>query len=183
MNDLFGFERRDISLRDYQQQAVSALDDSLRTHNAPLLVLPTGGGKTRIACALMQRETERGGRSLFLAPRRELIYQTSRSLRDLGIMHGVVMAQAEHLDAPHMPVQVGSIDTLVSRALRKGRTLDLPITGMESGIEGLKPSQSEVFFPSAGRKKRARRSITAARTARNGLSSPPSSTVPAARRP
>jgi len=93
------------------------LGDFTVTHNS---------GKTRIACALMQRETERGGRSLFLAPRRELIYQTSRSLRDLGIMHGVVMAQAEHLEAPHMPVQVGSIDTLVSRALRKGRTLDLP---------------------------------------------------------
>lgn len=125
--DLFGHETQPIELRPYQHEAIARYDAALeRGRTAPILVLPTGSGKTYTACALMQREAERGGCSLFLAPRRELIHQTSRSLRNLGVLHGVVMAQAEHLEAPHLPVQVGSIDTLVSRALRRGRDLELP---------------------------------------------------------
>ncbi|MFZ1108465.1 MAG: DEAD/DEAH box helicase [Rhodomicrobium sp.] len=62
-----------ISLRPYQQDAVAAVFSSWQAgYRAPLLVLPTGAGKT-ITFAEVARRTQ--GRVLVIAHRRELIWQ------------------------------------------------------------------------------------------------------------
>jgi DNA repair protein RadD len=111
-------------LRHYQHQALAqiraAIIDGFR---ALLLVLPTGAGKTVIAAELMRQAVAKGKRALFLAPRRELVHQTSAKLA--GHRHGVLLAGADHKMDLYAPLQVASVDTLRSRLLRRKR-LELP---------------------------------------------------------
>ena len=108
----------------FQQRAVELLDAAVAaSKRAPLLVLPTGSGKTVIAAHLMRRAVERRERALFLAPRRELVAQTSAKLA--GQRHGVLLAGAESQCDLYAPVQIASIDTLLARAIRRHR-LTLP---------------------------------------------------------
>lgn len=116
-----------LVLRDYQREAIGKLDTAITAGAcAPLLVAPTGSGKTVMAASLIEREIARGGRPLFIAPRRELIRQASRTLREAGISHGVILAGADHLHAPDAPAQVASVDTLLSRLVRRGLLAELP---------------------------------------------------------
>lgn len=123
MADLFAAS---IELREYQQRAIRDVLSAFETGaRSPLLVLPTGAGKTTVAAALMQREIAAEGAALFLAPRRELVQQAARRLRDAGIEAGTLLAGAEHLAAPDARAQVASIDTLLARS-RHGRSVELP---------------------------------------------------------
>src|SRR5437016_3556076 len=110
----------------HQQRAIADVDAAvLAGRRAPLLVLPTGAGKTVIAAERIRREVAAGGSALFVAPRRELIYQTSAKLDAIGVEHGVLLAGADERAGLAAPVQVASVDTLVARALRRSR-LRLP---------------------------------------------------------
>jgi len=103
--------------RPYQSKLVE--DARLAIRNGarrPLIVLPTGGGKTKVACDIILGAVAKGKRILFLAHRRELIFQPSGKLDDLGVDHGIVMAQ-HWRSKPELPVQVASIQTLVNRQL------------------------------------------------------------------
>lgn len=109
-------------LRPYQLAALGGLDAlRLRGVRAVLLVAPTGSGKTVIAAEIVRRAKDK--RVLFLAPRRELIHQTTRKLNDAGVKYGVLMAGDKRTDI-YAQVQVASVDTLVSRVIRS-RKLDL----------------------------------------------------------
>ena len=58
-------------LRPYQRATVAQIATAVQAGvRAPLVVLPTGAGKTVIGAELTRREVERGGSALFLAPRR-----------------------------------------------------------------------------------------------------------------
>lgn len=116
------------TLRDYQKVAIEMLGYSLRSgHRCPVLVLPCGAGKTVVAAELMRRCVERNNRALFLAPRRELVDQTAEKLDSVGVEYGVVMAGEEHRHDPRLPLQVGSVDTLLARMVRRKRlTLQTP---------------------------------------------------------
>lgn len=99
-------------LRPYQSAALESLRRSLATgHKRPILVSPTGSGKTVMAKGIIESATTKGRRVMFLAPRRELIKQTSRTLERAGIRHGVIMAGEELIGAD---VQVASWDSLRS---------------------------------------------------------------------
>jgi len=125
--DLFTPPPAGLALREYQHYAIAKVDAALvGGSRAPLLVAPTGSGKTVIATELVRREVEAGGRVLFLAPRRELISQASRKLRDGGVPHGVILAGADHLHDIDARAQVASLDTLLSRVLRQGKLSELP---------------------------------------------------------
>ncbi|MBF0111051.1 MAG: DEAD/DEAH box helicase [Magnetococcales bacterium] len=104
-----------IGLRPYQIQAVDRLRSTIRAgHRRIVLVAPTGAGKTIIASHIIHSAVARGTMVLFLAHRRELINQASSKLDDVGIDHGVVMADHPR-DRPELPVQVASVQTLVRR--------------------------------------------------------------------
>lgn len=107
-------------LRPYQVSAIDALRASLRGgKRRPVLVLPTGSGKTQVAREIVRMAREKAKRVLFLAPRRELIYQASARFAAAGIMHGVIMAgEPRSLMAD---VQIASFDTLHARGMRGGK--------------------------------------------------------------
>ena len=107
-----------IELRDYQADSIDSLKLSLQAgHRRPILVLPCGGGQTHIACAIIHGAVEKGKRVLFLAPRRELIYQANDRLWDHEIDSGIIMAGEKRVQ--ELPVQVASFDTLHARGIRK----------------------------------------------------------------
>ena len=104
-------------LRPYQLSALDGLRASFRAgKRAPVLVAPCGSGKTHIAKAIIDGAVAKGNQVLFLAPRRELIYQTSAKLDEARIRHGIVMAGEE----PDMmaQVQVACVPTLHRRLQR-----------------------------------------------------------------
>lgn len=104
-------------LREYQEEAIRSLRASLaQGKRRPVLVSPTGSGKTRVSIEIIRMAVEKGKRVLFLAPRRELIYQASAVLESAGVQHGVLMA-GEPANRYAM-VQVASFDTLWARRER-----------------------------------------------------------------
>lgn len=112
-----------VSLRDYQRDALANLRRSIaqgRRH--PILGSPTGSGKTVMAQGLIESARDKGSRVLFLAPRRELVHQASRTLGEGRIPHSIIMAG--HQPALSSPVQVASWDTL--RAWTRKGKIDAP---------------------------------------------------------
>lgn len=108
-----------LTPRPYQYEAVAALlAATARGVQRPLLVLPTGTGKTIVFALLVQR---RGGRSLILAHRDELIQQAVDKLRlvDPTLALGVVQATRDEHTAPTV---VASVQTL-SRRTRLARVV------------------------------------------------------------
>lgn len=102
-----------ISLRDYQDTSVRALRAAYAAgKKAPLLALPTGGGKTVIFSYVTHGAAARGKRVLIVAHRRELIRQASRKLSDVGVQHGII---APGFTPTRDMVQVASIQTLGNR--------------------------------------------------------------------
>lgn len=115
-------------LRDYQQRAIEMLRESFGGGaRAPLLVLPTGAGKTVIAAEIVRSAAARGSRVLFLAPRRELVRQASGKFHAIGIEHGVILAGSRELERLYERVQVASVDTLLSRLVRAPEHRRLPL--------------------------------------------------------
>jgi ATP-dependent helicase IRC3 len=101
-----------LTPRPYQHEAVAALlAAAVRGVQRPLLVLPTGTGKTIIFALLVQR---RGGRALILAHRDELIQQAVDKLHLVDPTIALSVAQAEH-DEHMAPTVVASVQTLSRR--------------------------------------------------------------------
>lgn len=113
-----------IELREYQHDVIDRLRAVITAgHRRPLLVAPTGSGKTIIAAEVVRRTMARDNHVLFLAHRRELIHQASRKLHETAISHGVLLAG--EIPLPDRNVQVASVQTLWSRALRR-EVMELP---------------------------------------------------------
>lgn len=111
-------------LRPYQTKGVNDLRRSIASgHRSPCLVLPTGAGKTILARDLIQSAVAKGKQVLFLAPRRELIFQCAEKLTRAGVNHSILMA-GEPMNR-FAPVQVASVPTLHARAVRSKR-MDCP---------------------------------------------------------
>lgn len=83
-----------------------------------LLVAPTGSGKTIMASRIIALALAMGTRVTFLTHRKELIEQTVKKLRALGIRVGII--KAGYAPDPLAPVQVASIQTLIRRDLPDG---------------------------------------------------------------
>ncbi len=96
-------------LRFYQAEAVDQIARAFAGGaRAPILVLPTGSGKTVVAGEVIRREVERGGTCLFLAPRRELVLQCSAALLWTGVDNGAFMAERRGLEvATNKPLRDG----------------------------------------------------------------------------
>jgi superfamily II DNA or RNA helicase len=97
-----------LELRDYQRRAVEAVTAVL--DRRPILVSPTGSGKTTMATEIVER---RNVPTLWLAHRKELIDQAAARLQAHGLTTGIVMAGYDPF--PLAQVQVASIQTLTRR--------------------------------------------------------------------
>ena len=82
-----------------------------------LLTSPTGTGKARIACLLIDRWVEEGKRVSLYTNRKMLIEQLSGVLDKHGIRHGV--RAAGHDDELHLDVQVSSVQTEGARVIKR----------------------------------------------------------------
>lgn len=79
-----------IVLRDYQEDAVSQVNEQLKQHRSVLLVLATGSGKTPCSGELAKQRFDRGETVLFIAHRQELISQASLTFGVMGIPHKLI---------------------------------------------------------------------------------------------
>lgn len=106
---------KEIVLRDYQLDAVEKLRDNIRSKiKNQILCIATGGGKTVIAAHLLQESSNKKRRAIFVCDRISLINQTSKTLDDYDIPHGVMQAQHWRFK-PWERVQVCSAATLARR--------------------------------------------------------------------
>jgi len=96
------------TLRPYQHAAVDATLAAL--DRDPVLVAPTGSGKTTMAVEIVTRLHRP---TLWLAHRAELIEQAAHRLEDFGLAVGIIKAGMAPF--PLAPVQVASVQTLVRR--------------------------------------------------------------------
>jgi DNA repair protein RadD len=107
-------------LRPYQVQVIEDVQRVVETGRRRVLaVAPTGSGKTIVAAEIIRSAVADGDRVLVLAHTREIIRQTSIKLYGYDIEHGII--QAGLVANPERPVQVASIQTLWTRAMRLER--------------------------------------------------------------
>jgi superfamily II DNA or RNA helicase len=103
-----------MQLRPYQLDIDTAIRDSLKAgKRRPLIVSPTGSGKTVIFSHIAGGAGRKGKRVWILVHRQELIDQTSRTMRDFDVPHGVIAAGWPVDPLPH--VQIVSVQTVVRR--------------------------------------------------------------------
>jgi DNA repair protein RadD len=112
------------ALRPYQDRLITDLGATVAAGSHKVLVVaPTGAGKTVIAAQIIKDASRDGFSVLVLAHRREIITHTVRKLRDHGVEAGII--QSGFASRSYEPVQVASVQTLWSRAMRGGR-MQLP---------------------------------------------------------
>lgn len=104
----------------HQQRTIDMLRASLGAgKRRPLVQVPTGGGKTKIAAAIVDGALRKGKRILFCVPALSLVDQTvaafgEEAINDIGVIQG------DHLLTNWaQPVQVASVQTLMRRKLPK----------------------------------------------------------------
>lgn len=80
-----------IQLRDYQQDLVDRLRKSYASgKKSPLVVLPTGGGKTTVFSYVSNSASKNGKVVWLIAHRQELVRQISMTLARFDCMHNIV---------------------------------------------------------------------------------------------
>ncbi len=105
-----------ITLRPFQATAIESVRRVLRSGaRRVLLCLPTGGGKTLTAGAIIMSSQAKAKRVLFVAHRKELIDQSVTSLYRLGVHPVGVIRAGDRRRNLALPVQVASIQTLSRR--------------------------------------------------------------------
>jgi superfamily II DNA or RNA helicase len=103
-----------LTLRPYQTAAVAGIrQDYVQGRKAPLLVLPTGGGKTVVFSHIAASVASKAKRVMVLVHRVELLRQTSAALSKSGVDHSLINPQYTPDYRKH--VQVCSVQTLVKR--------------------------------------------------------------------
>jgi superfamily II DNA or RNA helicase len=103
-----------LTLRPRQSQAVAALRQAYGSgHRAPILVAPTGFGKTATATEIVRLTIARGRSVWFLAHLREILDDTAARLTAAGISHGSIRA-GRSSDYSKL-VQVVAVQTAVRR--------------------------------------------------------------------
>jgi len=108
-----------MQLRPYQQAAVSAVYEHLRTRDDnPCVVIPTGGGKTPVMAAICRDTVQQWqGRVLILAHVKELLEQSAEKLAQVcpDVKFGIYSAGLKRRET-HAPVVVAGIQSIYKRA-------------------------------------------------------------------
>lgn len=103
-----------IELWPFQKTLVKDLRSALQArYRAPLLVSPTGSGKTVMFSFLTGRFVTHGFRSVILAHRKELLDQISGTLNDFAVPHETIAPGIKYNDKPL--AHVASVFSVVRR--------------------------------------------------------------------
>jgi DNA repair protein RadD len=106
------------ALRDYQAKAVEDLRASLKSgKRRPVLQLPVGAGKTRVAAEIVNLALSKGKRAIFTVPRIALIDQTVDAFLHEGVSQVGVMQGIHELTDASRPCQIASVQTLQRRTI------------------------------------------------------------------
>ena len=109
---------KDVSLRDYQQEAKEQIFSQWDSADNILYQMPTGTGKTRLFTSIIRDINVWGLRNgqrqriLIIAHRSELLEQIDRSLNKYHITHGIIAGTFKDKRDLTLSVQVASIQTI-----------------------------------------------------------------------
>lgn len=115
MNSAITLRPRQVATIDKVRQAISKCAREGKPKRV-LIVAPCGFGKTVTSSAIMGAAMDRGNSSIFMADRRILVDQKSKTLTRCGIPHSILMAGEEF---SHALVVVASKDTYWSRVIER----------------------------------------------------------------
>lgn len=115
----------DIELWPFQADAKPRIVAAIQQNKRTLICSPTGSGKTVMMSDLMRDDFKAGKRMIAMAPRKELIQQLCSKLDTWGLMQYGLITAGSRVNS-YAPIQVASLDTLVSRTVRR-KALVLPI--------------------------------------------------------
>ncbi len=104
----------------HQELAIKLVGDEARAgKRAIVIVIPTGGGKTKLAAALAVRHLAKkpDGKVLFCAHREELVSQSYDAFTEDGLSCGVIQATPSRPMNPYRSTQIASTQTLLARNL------------------------------------------------------------------
>ena len=100
----------------HQERAIESLRGALRSGSKrPVLQLPTGAGKTRIAAEIISMARAKGNRVLFCVPAISLVDQTANAFWEQDIREIGVMQAMHPMNDASRPVQIASVQTLARR--------------------------------------------------------------------
>lgn len=108
-----------LSLRPYQKVAIDGARERFRAGDrSTLVVMPTGCGKTIVFTEMARLAAQRGGRTLVLAHRKELVEQARDKIQRFGGVDAGIDMGTEKPDTLTPPtVVVASVQTLHKRRL------------------------------------------------------------------
>ena len=111
-----------IQLRDYQASSSQSIISSLRAGGQPVVVLPTGSGKSLVIAEVARLAVERQKRIMILVHRRELCRQNAKAIRQLApdIEVGIHSAGLKQRDCDQQVIVAG-IQSVYRRAEDFGR--------------------------------------------------------------
>jgi DNA repair protein RadD len=97
-----------IKLRDYQEGSVKSAWESCRNGKNPVIVLPTGAGKSLVIAQLVKEAVSWGGRIVILAHRKELLEQNAAEIEKLcQVKVGVYSAGLKRRDTDEAVIVAG----------------------------------------------------------------------------
>jgi superfamily II DNA or RNA helicase len=134
-----------LPLRDYQHEALAALDNYWQNGHFTRLavILPTGSGKTVIFSELSRRAHARGMRPLILVHRDELVRQAADKIRSAMPNSSVGIVKAEHNDVSS-DVIVASVQTL-ARERRRNQLSNIGTIVVDEAHHALAPSYVKIL--------------------------------------
>lgn len=103
-------------MRDYQLRCVNELKEILDRGEDPLLISPTGSGKTAMT-AKVTKENSRDGkkRTLIIVPRKSLVFQTYKELVLWGLDVGMIVGREK--ESRRSQVQVATYQSIARRGI------------------------------------------------------------------
>lgn len=103
-----------ISLYDDQQDLLERATNIMRSGCKSLLIQSaTGSGKSVVASELVRRATNKGSKTWFIVPRRDLIRQMSKTYSAFNLEHSFIAA--DYIANPFAPTHICSMQTLANR--------------------------------------------------------------------
>lgn len=102
-----------LKLRDYQEDIVREIVKAFKMgYKSPLVVAPTGSGKTIIFAFIATGAIKKGKRVLILTHRREILQQTMSKLFEFGVQAGQIASGRPMTDEL---IQVAMVGTIIRR--------------------------------------------------------------------
>lgn len=103
-----------LVLRDYQKYAIVLVKNEIIAKNKRIVLsIPTGGGKSLCAQAIIEGAIAKDKKAMFVVNRVQLVDQMSSHLSRAGIMHGII--QGNNTRSTYHPVVIASVDTIHTR--------------------------------------------------------------------